>query len=312
MRNVGFVYDRDFLRHDTGAGHPERAGRLRHLMGHLENTHLLANLTDIAATPAAIEAVERVHPRSHIEHVQSACKKGRFLLDSDTVVSEASFDIALLAAGGVMNACHSVMQGDCQHAFCAIRPPGHHAEASRAMGFCLFNNVAVAARYLLEEHAIEKVCVIDWDVHHGNGTQAIFYDDPTVFYISAHQHPLYPGTGRADETGTGEGEGTILNFPLPPGQGDEAYLDLFEGEIVSAVRDFRPDFLLISAGFDAHRDDPLANMEVSTNGFAEMTRIVRALADECCGGRLVSVLEGGYDLDALAQSVEQHLKMMLN
>jgi len=312
LRRVGFVYDDAFLQHDTGEGHPERADRLRHLMEALEKTNLLTELTNIAATPAAIEAVERVHPRSYIEHVQSACKKGRFLLDSDTVVSEASFDIALLAAGGVMNACHSVMQSETQHAFCAIRPPGHHAEASRAMGFCLFNNVAVAARYLQEEHALEKVCVIDWDVHHGNGTQAIFYDDPTVFYISTHQHPLYPGTGRAEETGVGNGEGATLNFPLAPGQGDEVYLNLFENEIARAVRDFGPDFLLISAGFDAHRDDPLANMELSTSGFAEMTRIVRELADECCEGRLVSALEGGYDLDALAQSVEQQLKMMLN
>lgn len=312
MGQVGFVFDRAFLQHDTGEGHPERAERLRYLIESLEKTGLLTDLNHIAVTPASVEAVEWVHPRSHIEHVQNACKKGLFLLDSDTVVSKASFDIALLAAGGLINACDSVMKGECQHAFCAVRPPGHHAEPTRAMGFCLFNNVAIAARYLQKKHAVEKVCIIDWDVHHGNGTQAVFYDDPTVFYISTHQHPLYPGTGRVEETGMGEGEGASLNFPMPPGQGDREYLKIFEGEIASAVRNFGPDFLLISAGFDAHRDDPLANMELSANGFYELTRIVCALADECCEGRLVSVLEGGYNLQALAQSVEQHLKMMLN
>jgi acetoin utilization deacetylase AcuC-like enzyme len=311
LRRSGFYYHEDFLKHNTGSGHPERPERLQNLMWYLQTTETFASLIPLAPRPAENAWIELVHPASYIQSVQKACKPDLHFLDSDTVVSEGSYETALLAAGAAIAACEAVMNGEIQNAFCAVRPPGHHAEREQAMGFCLFNNVAIAARYLQKQHGIEKVCVIDWDVHHGNGTQNEFYSDPTVYYISIHQHPLYPGTGMAHERGVGEGEGVNLNFPCPAGYGDVEYLDIFEKQIAPEVRRFKPDFILVSAGFDAHHRDPLASMEVTEAGFGTMTEIVKGLADECCQGRLVSVLEGGYDLEALACSVEMHLTKML-
>jgi acetoin utilization deacetylase AcuC-like enzyme len=202
------------------------------------------------------------------------------------------------------------MQGRIKSAFCAVRPPGHHADSRRAMGFCLFNNVAVAARYLQQHHGLDRILIVDWDVHHGNGTQEIFYEDPTVFYFSTHQYPHYPGTGTEDERGRGAGEGFTLNCPLPAGTGDHVYLEIFEKVLVPAAKGFRPDFVLISSGFDAHRDDPLAGMCLTGHGYAGMTRILRQIADLHCGGRIVSCLEGGYNLEALADSAEAHLEVL--
>jgi acetoin utilization deacetylase AcuC-like enzyme len=194
-----------------------------------------------------------------------------------------------------------------ENAFCAVRPPGHHAESGRGMGFCLFNNVAIAARYLQQHHGLSKIAIVDWDVHHGNGTQEIFYKDSTVFYVSTHQSPLYPGTGAERETGKGAGDGYTLNCPMPGGRDDDDYVAVFEKTIIPALRAFSPEFFLVSAGFDAHRDDPLAGMRVTEEGFGAMTQMVRALASTCCQGRIVSCLEGGYHLGALARSVEAHL-----
>ncbi len=311
MSKTGLVYDDRYLEHDTGRGHPERPERLQHLMAHLRGVELFDRLTLLSPRPAALEWIELIHPAEYIERVRRACQPGLHFLDADTVVGERSFEVARLAVGGAIAACDAVLGGELDHAFCAVRPPGHHAEPNRAMGFCLFNNVAVAARYVQNQYSIERVCILDWDVHHGNGTQNAFYDDGTVFYISLHQHPLYPGTGRAEERGVGEGAGRTLNFPIPAGKDDGYYLELLEERVEPEVVDFDPDFLLISAGFDAHRDDPLASMALTERGFAEMTRLVKEWAAECCAGRLVSLLEGGYNLDALARSVHEHLRCLV-
>jgi acetoin utilization deacetylase AcuC-like enzyme len=215
-----------------------------------------------------------------------------------------------MAVSGVLTAIDRVMEGSLLNAFCAVRPPGHHAESNRAMGFCLFNNVAIGARYLQKRHGLKRIFILDWDVHHGNGTQHSFYDDPTVFYFSTHQYPFYPGTGSEAERGAGEGEGTTLNCPLPSGSGDREMLSIFEKELASSVMSFSPDFILLSAGFDAHRDDPLASLQVTDGGFREMTRIVKSLAQTACQGRVVSSLEGGYNLAALARSVGVHLEIL--
>jgi acetoin utilization deacetylase AcuC-like enzyme len=216
-----------------------------------------------------------------------------------------------MAVGGVQSAIDAVMEGRIKNAFCAVRPPGHHALKDRAMGFCFFNNVAIAAKYIQNQHRLSKVLVVDWDVHHGNGTQAIFYDDPTVFYFSAHQSPFYPGTGGADEKGEGKGLGFTLNVPLPAGSGDAEYLKAFEERLKPAAAAFQPDFVLISAGFDSARDDLLGRMNLTPGGYAQLTRIVKAIAEQHCRGRLVSVLEGGYNLEALAASVEAHLRVLM-
>jgi acetoin utilization deacetylase AcuC-like enzyme len=267
-------------------------------------------MVEISPQYADLKWIQGVHPIGYIESIQSACKPDLHFLDCDTVVSQHSYQTALLAVGGTLAACDAVIKGQVRNAFCAVRPPGHHAESTRAMGFCLFNNVAVAARYLQAQHSLSKICIIDWDVHHGNGTQNAFYRDPSVFYISIHQYPLFPGTGKKGETGEADGEGTTLNFLCPAGYGDKEYLRIFETEIAPAVERFGPDFILISAGFDAHRDDPLANMKVTEEGFAGMTEVATTLAAKCCNGRLVSLLEGGYNLEALARSVETHLRKL--
>jgi acetoin utilization deacetylase AcuC-like enzyme len=227
------------------------------------------------------------------------------------VMSPKSFDAALRAAGAAIYAVDQVMSGAAGNAFCAVRPPGHHALRNKAMGFCLFNNVAIAARYVQKKHGLAKVLIVDWDVHHGNGTQAAFYDDPTVLYFGVHQWPFYPGTGAADEKGEGRGLGTTVNVPLPAGSGDREFQRAFEEALEPAARAFRPDFVLISAGFDAHEGDTLGRMKVSTEGYARLTRIVRRIADPSARGRIVSVLEGGYNLDALAASVEAHLRALM-
>ncbi len=307
---TGFVYDDRYLEHDTGPGHPERPDRLRAVTAYLRRTGLWDRLLPIDPVEAGPEAIARVHTAGEIRSVQEAAERAPAYIDSDTVVSPASYRIALLAAGGAVAACDAVMAGSCANAFAALRPPGHHAERDRAMGFCLFNNVAVAARHLQTLHGLKRILILDWDVHHGNGTQDIFYDDPTVLYISLHQHPLYPGTGRASETGRGAGEGTTLNIPLPPSSGDEKYREaLISTEPVIAA--FNPEFVLVSAGFDAHERDPLANMKMTAEGFGYMARFLRSIADRHCGGRLVALLEGGYDPVGLATSVAATLLAMM-
>lgn len=302
MKKVGFIYSDTFLLHQPPAGHPERPERLRTTVSHLKETGVWDTLHHLTPSPCYESQILSVHTAKHVDLVSSVCEKGGGVLDEgDTHAVEQSFDVALLAAGSVVNAIDAVVGGDVDSAFCAVRPPGHHAERDRPMGFCLFNNVAVGARHAQNKHGIENVAILDWDVHHGNGTQHIFEADPTVLYISLHQYPFYPGTGAKNERGVGKGEGYTMNFPLPAGTGEERYLSIFRDEIVPALSRLKPELLIISAGFDAHKDDPLGGMELTEASFARMTDLVKGIAP------VVSVLEGGYNLDALARSVEQHL-----
>ncbi len=310
---TGIVYGEMFLMHDTGPGHPERAERLMAVMDKLERENMLGRLRVIGPEKAPLEWIERIHCGDYIEKVRKACAQGApFMHSPDTPVSKHSYDAALHAAGGVLKAVDLVMEGRLKNAFCAVRPPGHHALRNRAMGFCLFNNIAIGAKYLLDEYGFERVAIVDWDVHHGNATQDMFYDTPEVLYISIHQHPLFPGTGNADEKGSGKGYGYNLNIPLEAGAGDEQYMAVFKKEIIPALKEFRPEFILISAGFDAHADDPLGGMEVTGEGFAGMTKMLKRVAEEFCGGRIVSVLEGGYSPEGLPDSVYEHLKVLMN
>ena len=251
--------------------------------------------------------------RGTLQLLSEVCSQQvRFAGSPDTPICEASYAVATEAAGGVLAAIDAVMAGEVRNAFCAVRPPGHHATTDKAMGFCLLNNVAIAARYIQKQKKLPKVLIVDWDVHHGNGTQDIFYEDPRVFYFSVHRYPFYPGTGGADQQGAGEGQGLTLNVPLPAGSGDRDFEQAFTEKLVPAARQFRPDFVLISAGFDAHQNDPLGGMRVTAEGYGKLTRIVKQIAEENCHGRLVSVLEGGYNLDGLAASVEMHLRYLLD
>jgi acetoin utilization deacetylase AcuC-like enzyme len=312
MKPLGLVIDPVFEEHDTGPGHPERPERLRHLRQQLDQSKLGQAGERVEPRPATDEMLAWLHDPAHIERVDRTCAAGERFLDSmDVTICPESPRVARLAAGSVVELCRRVADGELERGFAAVRPPGHHAERDLAMGFCLFNNVAVAAEWLIRERGLSRVLIVDWDVHHGNGTQHLFEERSDVFYFSCHQYPLYPGTGTASEVGRGAGEGTTLNCPLPPGSGDEAFLATLREQLTPAAKAFAPEFVLISAGFDAHRADPLAQLEVSTPAFGEATRIVRGLADELAGGRVVAALEGGYDISALAESVEAHLDAML-
>jgi len=309
MRSVGYVSDPRYLEHLTGPRHPERPQRLQAIVSRVAASGLAKDLSPLAAEPAPIEAIAAVHEADYVARVKRTCEQGSAILDSmDTGVSERSYEIARLAAGAGIAAADAVASGICSAAFAAVRPPGHHALRDTAMGFCLFNNAAIVARHLQSARGLSKVFIIDWDVHHGNGTQALFYDDPTVFYFSVHQWPFYPGTGAERETGRGPGQGFTLNAPIPAGCGDDRYREIFEDLVVPALERFAPDAIVISAGFDAHRDDPLGGMNVTERGFSELTRTVMAAsAGLAAPAGIVSLLEGGYDLDALAASVESHL-----
>jgi len=307
---VGYVYDPVYLKHDTGQ-HPENASRLEAIISHLEQTQLIHQLTLIQPRAALIEELSSVHSEQYISHVQEVAQRGGGWLDADTVMSPDSYQAALYAAGGIIRATEEVMNGEIASAFALVRPPGHHATSQRAMGFCLFNNVAVATKYALAKYNLERIAIIDFDVHHGNGTQESFYDNPQVLYISTHESPFYPGTGNLGETGKGEAKGTTVNIPLPAGCGDAEYLTAFEQIIVPAVRRFNPQLILVSAGYDTHWADGLALMQVSVSGFAQMVKIINGLADELCSGRLVLTLEGGYNLTALAASVKATFDVLL-
>jgi len=307
---TAFIYDPRYLLHNATISHPERPDRLRAIVGRLKESGLWDRLHHIQPQPAEREWIELAHTAEHIATVEAAVRSAPTSLDPDTHVGQESFDCALLAVGGAIAACDAVVSGKYQNAFAAVRPPGHHAERGAAMGFCLFNNVAIAARYLQQRHGIGRVAILDWDVHHGNGTQHILEDDPSILYISIHQHPLYPGTGLQTERGTGAGVGATLNIPLSGGCGDQEYAVAFD-QVEEAINDFRPEFLLISAGFDAHHRDPLASMRLTADGFQYLAKRVVQLARLHCRNRLVMVLEGGYDLIGLSTSVEACLREMV-
>lgn len=307
---TAIVFDERYLRHDAGHGHPERPERIKAIGKRLRANGIWDRLRHLKAMPADVAWIEKIHPAEHIRSIERVCLDGGGRLDADTVVSPESYEVALLAVGGLFAACDAVMRGDAANAFAVVRPPGHHAERDRAMGFCLFNNVAVAARYLQEQYGLAKILILDWDVHHGNGTQHIFEEDPTVYYISLHQWPLYPGTGAVTERGRGAGEGFTLNLPLPSESTDAEYMAAFD-RAEEEIEDFQPDVILVSAGFDAHWRDPLAGMQVTEEGFRMMTRRLLDCAAKSCQGRFIGVLEGGYDLEALSSSLAATLEEMM-
>lgn len=307
---VGFVYDPIYLKHDTGQ-HPENANRLLAVMRYLERTGPWQRLIHVKPEAATIEELSLVHEEGYISEVRELAEKGGGQLDADTVMSADSYKAAIYAAGGVIKAADAVMKGDMDSVFALVRPPGHHATASRGMGFCLINNVAVAARNALHNYGLERIAIIDFDVHHGNGTQDAFYSNPRVLYISIHQYPHYPGTGRMDETGEGAARGTTLNIPLPAGCGDKQYKEAFEQVINPAVCRFKPELIMVSAGYDGHWSDGLASMQLSITGYSQMIETIQQIADESCGGRIVLSLEGGYNLTALSASVRATLEVLL-
>ena len=312
MARTGFVYHPDYLKHDMGLGHPESPERLRAIVSRLEASGVLDRLMRIEPTMAPDEWITQIHTVSYVKDLKArAPASGNVPLDPDTSMSVGSLPAAYLAAGGALAAADAIMADKVDNVFCAVRPPGHHAERARAMGFCLFNNVAIAARYVQRRYGVARVLIVDWDVHHGNGTQQAFYDDDSVLFFSTHQYPYYPGTGRATERGEGRGEGGTINVPMTPGQGDEEYREVFERVLVPAADRFKPEFVVISAGFDAHRDDPLAGMGLTEDGYAALTGIVAGIARRHAKGRILSCLEGGYNLNALAASVERHVMSLM-
>lgn len=313
MGKTGLVYHPAYLEHDMGAGHPESPNRLHAIMQRLEESGTTAQLTRIEPRRAEDEWITQVHSPNYVASLnRHAPMDGRVSLDSDTLMSPGSLQAAYLAAGGALAAVDAIMARQVDHVFCAVRPPGHHAEAGRAMGFCLFNNVAIAARYVQKKYGLTRVLIVDWDVHHGNGTQHSFEEDPSVLFFSTHQYPHYPGTGRGTERGKGTGEGFTINVPMEAGDGDEEYHAIFLKSLVPAADEFKPEFVIISAGFDAHKDDPLAGMGLTEAGYRDLTNIVAGIAKRHAKGRILSSLEGGYNLVALAHSVEAHIKTLVS
>jgi acetoin utilization deacetylase AcuC-like enzyme len=323
QENVTFIYDPVFLEHKVSPHHPEQPSRLEAILSIMRKTGIwdavkhyrLPESTEVNARVEIILA--GVHPKVHIDLIQRKAREAKALNSinapfsdgGDTYLSGGSFDAAFRAVQAAVSAVDLVMQGDTRRVFCAVRPPGHHCERMRPMGFCLFNNIAVAARYARSNYGADRVAIVDWDVHHGNGTQAIFYDDPDVLFISLHQYPHYPGTGNIDERGAGKGEGYTRNFPLPAGADESLYIRLFVEEIIPSLRSYSPDLILISAGFDAHRDDPLGDILLTERSYSIFTKYLDDVSD-VCRGRIISMLEGGYNLQALGNSVCAHINAL--
>jgi len=308
---VSLISDPVYLKHETGV-HPENAKRLEAIISALDKGESLSNrLVRITPKPAHNEDIARCHREELVYHLESLCVRGETYVDVDTRISPESFEVAKLAAGAATTAVDAVMNQDGGRAFCVIRPPGHHATITNAMGFCLFNNAAIGARYAQARYGVERVLIIDWDVHHGNGTQDIFWSDPTVFYFSTHQYPHYPGTGAADERGDGRGEGTTLNIPLSMGTPARDHRQAFIDAMHQIERGFPPDLVIISAGFDSRRGDPLGGLMLEDADFSEMTKEVLRVAEKHASGRVIGLLEGGYNLALLGGSVKSHISALL-
>jgi len=311
MNKTGYIFHPQYLKHDTES-HPENSGRLDAIQKTMELSNIYSHLHFPEPRRATDNELAENHDISHIKNVRDSCQNGVQSLDGDTYICTDSWDAAILSSGAGLTAIDQIISGELDNAFAAVRPPGHHAEKDRAMGFCLFNNVAIAARYAIKKHKLNRVCIFDWDVHHGNGTQHSFYSNSFVHYSSIHQYPFYPGTGDKNETGTGDGLGTTLNFPLNAFAGDSIYLDIIQNKLIPEIQNFKPELIIISAGFDAHEDDPLGQMKVSSDCYGQMTKMILKVADEVCDGRLLSMLEGGYNYKALADSVYKHVKILVN
>lgn len=307
---TAIVHHPIYEKHDTGFGHPETPLRYMAVMDALrEDEAFWSSLDEITPEKASKGLVQAAHTSQHFKRVEGAIGNGLDRLDADTVISFQSFDAALFAAGGAVAAVDAVMSGHVKNAFVAARPPGHHATGEHAMGFCLFNNVAVAAKHAQNQHKeIERVAIIDWDVHHGNGTQGIFYTDPSVHFFSMHQYPWYPGTGSRGESGHGRGLGSTMNIPVRANTASSEQMRMFEAAIEDISKNFKPDFVFISAGFDAHLTDPLGQLRLENDDYVSMTKTVMDWANEVCGGRIVSVLEGGYNLETLGGTAKSHVR----
>jgi acetoin utilization deacetylase AcuC-like enzyme len=303
-------YDPRFLDHDTGRGHPERSLRLTRIIERLEKNGLVETCTRHEWGPVSRSRLQLTHNATYVEQVTAMGARGGGYWDADTVVSPKSVDVALLAAGAATDAVDRVLNHEADTAMCLLRPPGHHAMNRCAMGFCLFNNVAIAAQVAIEEHALDRVLIVDWDVHHGNGTQDLFYADGRVGFFSSHRFPFWPGTGDANETGTGGGLGATRNLPIGGGVTREQFLERFRQELEDFAARIRPQLVLVSAGFDSHRLDPLGRFLLETEDYTTLTRLVRDIAAHHGEGRVVSVLEGGYNPDVLAECVEAHLRAL--
>jgi len=314
VRKTGFLYDERYLLHRTGPEHPECPERLIAIHRGIEDAGLVPSLIRIDAVRAKQEWIEAVHSMKLITRFEEACLWGLDMLDHpDNRISRETFDTAMLAAGGVIETADLLLSGRIDNAFCAVRPPGHHAEVNRVMGFCFFNNIAIAARYLQAKWGMQKIGIIDFDVHHGNGTQMIFYDDPSVFFYSIHEHPsfAYPGTGREFEKGTGRGLGYTLNSTVLPGQGDKEYRESLQRDLFPAFESFRPEIILVSAGFDAHIDDDMSDIKLSTECFSWIMENIVEMAGSYSQGRLMSILEGGYCISRLPELLKNHVEILL-
>ncbi len=311
-RKTGIVKDSRYLRHSAGFAHPESPERLAAIYEMLDNPGMSWKFKDIEPREATHEELATIHSPSYIDYIAGTAGEDCVMLDSDTVTSPETYQTAKLAAGGFCNAINDVITGDLDNAFAFVRPPGHHAEYDAAAGFCIFNNVAVGAMHAILKHKMQRILIVDWDLHHGNGTQHLFYNDPRVLYFSTHQYPYYPGTGGIDEIGQGEGKGYTVNVPLSGGAGDDEYIKIFRRILTPVALEFQPELVLVSAGFDIYCHDPLGSMRVTPQGFAALTRVLMNIADSCCQGRSVAVLEGGYNVEGLTKSAKAVLEEMLD
>lgn len=311
-RKTGIVKDKRYLKHSAGVAHPESPERLAAIYEMLNNPSMTWKFTEIEPREATHKEIETIHSPSYVEFIASTAGQRSVYLDPDTATSPESYEIARLAVGGVCNAIDSVIDDTVNNAFALVRPPGHHAEADRAAGFCIFNNIAIGAMHAILKHGLKRILIVDWDLHHGNGTQHSFYSDSRILYFSTHQYPYYPGTGNLQEVGQGKGEGYTINVPLSGGAGDASFVKIFRKILQPVALEFKPELVLLSAGFDTYFQDPLGSMRVTPEGFAALTRILLTIADACCRGRLVAVLEGGYHVLGLTKSVKAVLEEMLD